>query len=92
MAFSQQPTQHFPTYLELKAAHAFPKWANTVCFSEKSTNPAMVMEESSWNTKDETATEFMVYGPKGNLGIQTDEYDGGNHSLMRNGNAIGAWS
>jgi hypothetical protein len=41
---------------------------------EKSTDSAMTLVDNPENNTDEGATDFMVYGPNGALGIRTEEY------------------
>jgi hypothetical protein len=68
---------HPPTYTQLRDSMALPKWATAVCFEEKSTDSSMKLIENLQNSADESATDFMVYGPKGDQGIQTEQFEHG---------------
>jgi hypothetical protein len=74
------PEPNRPTYSELLNKNHLPKWATTVCFIERDSvwkKEDSDQADNPLNFKDETATDFMVYGPKGQLEIQTEEYIGG---------------
>src|SRR5580704_8486398 len=63
---SSEPNR--PTYSELLGKHHLPKWATTVCFIERDSVWKKDDSDQGGNPlslRDETATDFMVYGPKG---------------------------
>jgi len=66
--------EHPPTFVQIRDAGKLPKWANTVCFTERSANDKGGMEDVPEQSDPNTASSFFVYGPKGDLGIQTEEY------------------
>jgi hypothetical protein len=74
---------HLPTFRQLRASHSLPKWATTVCFEETRTHRGEDVAADTTQTKDEEASDFLVFGPKGTrtvlgpsgaLGIRTTEY------------------
>jgi hypothetical protein len=65
------------TFGELRAANALPKWATNVCFVETVSDEHGTKSDFSWNAAGHDATDFIVYGPKGDFHIQTQEYVAG---------------
>jgi hypothetical protein len=75
---AKKPEQtKYSTFIELKEASAFPRWANTVCFMEKIADDQDILQDVPEDKDDATAAIFFVYGPKGDLGIQSEIYSGG---------------
>ena len=66
--------EHPPTFIQIRDAGKLPRWATSVCLEERSLNKDGKMEGSLKESDPKTASGFFVYGPKGNLDIQTEEY------------------